>query len=142
MATRFQIPQFIEHEAKVVGPFTLKQSIYLGSPLVISFFLYFLLPTLFFIVILVLLEILGIALNVVKIGGKSLPTVIMHALGFAIAPKTYIWTKGKQKLNLGGTIEYGGMEGEEGQPQPPDTGVPMVQGSKLRSLSTQVETKR
>ena len=137
MATRFQVPQFIEHEAKVVGPFTLKQSMYLGAPLVISFFLYFLLPTLVFIITAILLEFLGIALNFVTIGGKSLPTVLLHAVGFAVAPKTYIWTKGKQSINLGGKIEYEGPETEQSSKD-----IPMVQGSKLRNLATQVETKR
>jgi len=137
MAARFQLPQFIEHEAKVVGPFTLKQSIYLGAPLVISFFLYFFLPTLVFIIIAIALESLGIALNFVTIGGKSLPTILLHALGFAVAPKTYIWTKGKQSINLGGQIEYGSPETEQSSKD-----IPMVQGSKLRNLATQVETKK
>lgn len=138
MALRFQLPQFIEHEAKVVGPFTLRQSIYLGAPLVISFFLYFLLPTLIFFVALIVLESIGVALNFVKIGGKSLPAVLLHALGFIVAPKTYIWTKGKRTINLGAPVEYGDPETSKAS----ETPTPIAHGSKLKTLSTRIETKR
>ncbi len=45
----FQVPQFIEHEAKIVGPFTLKQFMYVGAAGGISLVLYFSAPRLVFI---------------------------------------------------------------------------------------------
>lgn len=138
MALRFHIPQFIEHEAKIVGPFTLKQSLYLLSPLFISFFLYFILPFPVFLAAVILLESVGVALNFTKIGGKSLPSVLLNAFGFFVSPRNFVWTKGKHTINLGAPVEYGDPEASESS----ETPTPIAQGSKLRALSAHIETKR
>jgi len=137
MALRFQIPQFIEHEAKIVGPFTLKQSLYLGTPLVISFFLYFILPLPVFLAAAVVLESIGVALNFAKVGGRSLPAILVSAFGFLVSPRNFIWTKGKHTINLDAPVEYGDPEDKES----PEAVSPVAHGSKLRTLSTQIETK-
>ena len=41
----FQLPQFIETEDKIVGPFSLKQFLYVGVAFGISAILYFLVKT-------------------------------------------------------------------------------------------------
>lgn len=138
MSLRFQIPQFIEHEAKIVGPFTLKQSLYLLTPLLISLFLYFILPFPVFLIAAILLESIGVALNFVKVGGKSLPTILVHAFSFIISPRNFVWTKGKHTINLGAPVEYGDPETPESSEIP----TPIAHGSKLKTLSTQIETKR
>lgn len=138
MASRFQLPQFIEHETKVVGPLTLKQSMYLVGPLVFAFFLYFLLPFGTFIIAALVLEGLGALLNFVKIGGKSLPGHVTSLLRFTAGPKNFIWKKGNYALDAQGKAEttYGALEEE------PASDVQMTQTSRVRNLSTQVQTKR
>ncbi|KKW33480.1 MAG: hypothetical protein UY78_C0011G0009 [Parcubacteria group bacterium GW2011_GWA1_53_13] len=39
---QFQTPQFIEREAKIIGPLSFKQAAYVGVPLIINFVLWFL----------------------------------------------------------------------------------------------------
>ncbi|MEK7519392.1 MAG: hypothetical protein AAB565_01210, partial [Patescibacteria group bacterium] len=50
----FQIPQFIEQEAKILGPFTFKQTLWVVGVGIIIFFLYYSLaktnPVLFIII--------------------------------------------------------------------------------------------
>ncbi|TSC56861.1 MAG: hypothetical protein Greene071421_370 [Parcubacteria group bacterium Greene0714_21] len=89
----FQIPQFIEREAKVIGPFTFKQFVYLGVPGAVAFFLYFTVPFTIFIVGALLLGGLGFALGFVKVGAKSLPALLMDFLHFSASPKIYTWKK-------------------------------------------------
>ena len=53
MAQQFQVPQFIEREARLVGPFTLRQSALLGGIGALLFVLWFILEKwLFFVVLL------------------------------------------------------------------------------------------
>ena len=70
---RYQVPLFIEHEPKVVGPFTFRQFLYLLLPGSAAFFSYFILPFSLFLVVAISLSMLGLALGFVKIGGKDLP---------------------------------------------------------------------
>ena len=85
------MPQFIEHEAKVIGPFTFRQFIYLGAPGAIAFFLYFVAPFFVFVVAAAFLGAFGITFAFIKVGGRSLPTILLTFFNFTIAPKSYIW---------------------------------------------------
>lgn len=89
---QFQIPQFIETEDKIVGPFSLREFLYIGVAAGISFFLYFmgLSPTVWFILTAVVLGV-GIALAFVKVNGRPLMQVSISALSFYWNPQTYVW---------------------------------------------------
>lgn len=91
--TTFQVPQFIEQEARIIGPLTLKQFLYVALAAVISFvsfqifnfFLWFSITTLF-----------GggaIAMAFVKINGQSLLQIIQAALNYLWNPRTYTWQR-------------------------------------------------
>lgn len=93
---QFSVPQFIEHETKIVGPLTFKQFVYIGVAGGICFFLYFTIAKINFFLFLVLaLPILvgGAALAFVRIGGHDLPTTFANFFNFAIGSKVYIWKK-------------------------------------------------
>jgi len=88
---QFQVPQFIETEDKVVGPFTLRQFMFVGGAGVASAILYFTVATwLWFLLTIILLGgAVGVAF--VKVAGRPLGNVIFSALGFYWNPQTYIW---------------------------------------------------
>ena len=94
---QFQVPQFIERESKIVGPLTLRQFMYLAVPGASAFVLYFIAPANVFIIGTTLLGIIGLVLGFVKAGGRSVPEVLFHALGFSLGPKTYFWASKKRK---------------------------------------------
>ena len=144
MATRFQVPQFIEHEAKVVGPFTLKQALYVLLPGAVVFFLFFVLPTTPWIILAILLLGGGLASAFLKIEGKPLPSIVMHFFLFSASSKNYLWQKGKIRVKPGQQMEYGtpvDSQQEQSGSNTPAT-IQMSQGSKLQSLSTKVETEK
>ncbi|HUC31233.1 MAG TPA: PrgI family protein [Candidatus Paceibacterota bacterium] len=88
---QYQVPQFIETEDKVVGPFTIRQFAYVGAAAVVSGICYFLLQTwLFAIVALVLLG-GALALSFVKINGRPLVKVGLSAFNFYWKPQMYVW---------------------------------------------------
>lgn len=143
---RFQVPQFIEHEAKVIGPFTFKQFIYLGVPGAIAFFLYFLTPFFVFIITSIILLSFGLMFAFLKIGGRSLTTIVLNFFNFTIGPKRYIWSKAQPttaaELRAGPTPAQSASRIEAGQPQASKREIKLVQKSKIKDLSTRIDTTR
>jgi len=93
---RFTVPQFIEHEAKIIGPLTFKQLIFVGVAGAAVFLLYFsLAKTNFplFLLLGALIMLLGILLAFVRINGRTLPVILANLFRFLISPKKYIWHK-------------------------------------------------
>ncbi len=94
---RFQVPQFIERETKVVGPFTFKQFVFLAVPGAIAFFFYFTAPFQVFVMVAAVLLLIGFGLGFIRVGGKSLPEILLNILSFSVGPKTYNWKGGKRQ---------------------------------------------
>jgi hypothetical protein len=140
---RFQVPQFIEREARVVGPFTFKQFIYLGVPTAAAFFLYFVAPFFVFLFSTVVFLSIGFLFAFVNMGGRSFPTILMNFLHFSVGPKTYIWKKGlpanpaQTRHNF---ADVGGIEADQPLAEKPK--VKLVKESKIKTLATHVETNR
>ena len=134
---RFQVPQFIERDARVVGPFTFKQFVYLGVPTAVAFFLYFIAPFFVFLFSTVVFLSFGFLFAFVNVGGRSFPTILLNFLHFSVGPKTYIWKKGEGSL----TIAQASYEKpiQEGVQKPK---VKLVKESKIKILATHVETNK
>lgn len=90
---RYELPQYIQEEAKIAGPFTIKQFFILfgGILLSTSFFVFFKSKTAIFLSV-VLLSTLSI-LILGKYNGRKLFDVLISALKYAWLPKTYVWKK-------------------------------------------------
>jgi hypothetical protein len=88
---QFQVPQFIETEDKVVGPFSIRQFIYVAVAGGFSFMLYFSVDIWLFASLSVV--ILGAALSFafIKVNGVPLTRVVFAAFSFYWKPQTYIW---------------------------------------------------
>lgn len=91
---RFQVPQFIEVEDKIFGPFTLKQFIYLVGGAGLSYLAYALIGNLFISAI-VILPIVGLALALAfyKINNKPFINVVEAGFNYFLGNKLYIWKK-------------------------------------------------
>lgn len=129
---RFQTPQFIEVEDKVIGPLTLKQFIYIAGSLGISFLLYRLLPAVLAIPIIILIVALGGSLAFYKINGKPFVFTLESAVKYFLGNKLYIWQK-KDKV-VQPEIQ---RKAEVGSP----IYVPRLSESKLRDLSWSLDIK-
>jgi len=90
----FVLPQFIEMEAKIVGPLTLRQFAFVAGGTAISFVIYFSLNKTSLplaIALIVVVEGAACALGFMKINGIDLPTVIRHWLIFVMSPQIFLW---------------------------------------------------
>ncbi len=139
----FSIPQFIEKEAKIVGPLTFKQFAFLGLAVLVSVALFFLLPkTIFFILSPVLVGFAG-ALAFYKKEGIPLPDLIIGFFAFLFKPKIYLWKKKgvPPKFLRPEDMKKKAAEKESLEEKRRGPRLKMAKGSHLHDLSTQVETK-
>ena len=131
---QFTVPQFIEHKAKVIGPLTFNQFIYIGSAGAICFFFYFTVSFYMFILIGIVVMLAGITLAFGKIRGFSVVHVFKNFLTFTAGPKIYLWKK-----KAGPPPKF--MAAPEVRPEEKIKGTPapsMVEKSRLKDLSRQL----
>jgi hypothetical protein len=94
----FSVPQFIEKSPKIIGPFTLKQFMYIGTAIGLALILYFSIDFVYFVLFSIILLGAAFGLAFVNINGAPLPTVLKNFLFFSIAPRIYIWKKAEIPL--------------------------------------------
>lgn len=101
--TRYQVPQFIETETKLVGPFTLKQFLWVAGGAALLFFVYTFIKGIWFFLIAIPVAAGAFAFAFLKIDGIPLLNYLTYMLTFALAPKKYIYKKEEQsKISLPG----------------------------------------
>ena len=91
---RFQVPQFIETESKSVGPFTLKQFLYIAAGAVLIFIFRYTVNSFFIWLVMSLpVALLAAALAFYKIDGVPLPRYLIMAFSFLTGAKKYIYRR-------------------------------------------------
>ncbi|MDO8264756.1 MAG: PrgI family protein [Candidatus Parcubacteria bacterium] len=138
------IPQFIEHEAKIVGPFTFKQFIYLAVAAAIALVLYvsFGMSALF-IIGSVIAGVIALALALLKVEGRSLPDLIKNIILFFSASKIFLWKRQDFKI-IKTEIKKPAVnmaKAKEGMAENKKT-LPVTSKSKLSDLNMKIETKK
>jgi len=132
---RFEIPQFIKREARIVGPLTFKQSIFFGIALVVVFILYFTLAkksVIQFLLTAILLVGTASFLAFGRIQGKTILNFVQDFFSFTAGSKIYLW-KRKEGVRI---IKKEIKEIKKETPSLRVTGK-----SLLKGLLTKIETK-
>ncbi len=93
MAQQFQVPQFIEHEARLIGPFTIKQTALLGGTGAILFVLWFILEKWLFFALGIPISLFALLLGFMKINDRPLLGFFTSFLSFFVSPQLFIWQK-------------------------------------------------
>ena len=136
----FVLPQFIEMEAKIVGPMTLRQFMYVAGGAGLSFMIYFSNPLgmTISVVLIILIMSASLALGFVKIGGIALPTMMINALRFAMSSKIFLWKNAT--VNSGTVIP---IQGEVSiQKAPTSKKIQMVKKGAISQTQRTLDTKR
>ncbi len=92
MAT-FQVPQFIETKAKIIGPLSLLQFFYVGAAGAFCFIFFSIFQFFFALILSMIVGTLGLALAFVKVNGQDLPQIILAAVNYFWQPKIYTWQR-------------------------------------------------
>lgn len=90
---RYQVPQFITIEDKIIGPFTLKQFLIYVFAVMLLVPVFLSTPIPLFITIAVPVLGLAAAFAHFKIHGRSLFTVIGSAIGFFASGQLFVWRR-------------------------------------------------
>jgi hypothetical protein len=93
---QFKVPQFIEREAKIVGPLTFRQFLFIGAGGTIIFILYSSLAqaNLFlFILMTLIISVASLSLAFLKIEGHPLASVFLNFTSFTSSPRIYLWER-------------------------------------------------
>lgn len=94
---QFQVPQFLTVEDRVIGPFTVKQFLYLGTGAVIIVFFRFFLQSYLFFPFSAFIAALALSLAFLKIGGQPLPLILKNAFLYTVRPRLFIWRREQEK---------------------------------------------
>lgn len=123
---RFQVPQFIEVEDKIVGPLSLKQFIFLagGGGLCIILFMY--LPVLLAIPLMLPVAGLSLALAFFKLNNRPFINIAESFFKYTTTNKLYIWKHHQPEISTT-TIKQTGATSK--------ITVPRLSQSKLSDLS-------
>ncbi len=97
---QFQIPQFIEEEAKIVGPLTIKQFGYLAVAGGLSFGLFYLFTFIVWLLFSAVIMGTAAALAFVKINGQNLPEILVAGFSYMWKPRRYVWQRAMQQTTL------------------------------------------
>lgn len=122
---RFQVPQFIEVEDKIFGPFTFKQFVYLAGGAGISFILYKALPLFFAILLIGPIVLLSLALAFYKINNRPFVSILEAGFKYLFQNKLYLWKKEELKIKRRGEAPH----------TEPLLVVPRLSESKLKDIA-------
>lgn len=125
---QYQVPQFIEVEDKIFGPFTLSQFIYLAGGVGFLVAMWLVLPLWLAIIVGVPVAGLGAALAFLKVNERPLIATIESAFDYFFRPKLYVWEK-KQKAAIS-DIALPGENAED-----PAKYVPAATANKIKDLA-------
>ena len=129
---QYQVPQFIEIEDKIFGPFTLKQFIYLAGGAGACLLFYTLLPLWLAILFGVPFGALALGLAFYKVNDRPLIVAIEHGIGYYIGSKLYLW-----KQRTAAPAPAGVAEAPKAVPPL----VPKLSESKLKDLAWSLNIK-
>jgi hypothetical protein len=94
---RYQVPQFIEVEDKIFGPFTFKQFAYMAGGAGLAFIAYRFLPIYASVFIIVPALALGAALAFYRMNGRPFIDMMESAFNYLLSSKLYVWKKEDRK---------------------------------------------
>ncbi len=131
---QFQVPQFIEVEDKIFGPFTLKQFLYMAGGAGAAIALYMYIPYKF-IAILIIIPIVAfsLALTFYRINDKPFVDVVQAFFYYMLGDKLYLWKKTEKKPATELVDQL--------QKAKSLVSVPKMSGSKLKDLTWSLDIK-
>ena len=88
---KFQVPQFIESETKIIGPLTLKQFLFVAGGVSTTALAWILLNGIFFAVVAILVVSFFGSLAFVKVDGQPFLNYLAYVLAYMLGSKRYIY---------------------------------------------------
>jgi hypothetical protein len=140
---QYQVPQFIDVEDKIFGPFTFKQFIYMIGGIGLSYLLYRFIPSLIFSAVPIIIVLtFSAALAFYRVNNRPFINVLESAFRYGVGSRLYLWKKDEKKqaalqVAKNKTAETDKTKGaaSAGAEQYAGIMVPKVSQSKLKDLA-------
>ena len=130
---QFKVPQFIDVEDKLFGPFTFRQFVYMVGGAGMVFVIYKLLPLWIGIFLIIPVAGLALLLTFYKINEKPFIYYLQAAVSYAISSKLYIW---KQRL-----AKPSDPKNDESSSVQQTSMVPMTSGNSIKDLAWSLDVQ-
>lgn len=144
MPDEYKVPQNLDVEEKIIGPFTLKQFGFLVGGVLLIYILYTILNPLFGLAVVIIVNMpiaaLTIAIVFVKVNERPFLTYLSFLIGYFRNPKTMKWQKAS-KLKDFGTMVKTTNEEKEKQKEIAKLARSGVVKSRLSELALTLDTK-
>ncbi len=131
---RFQVPQFIDVESKVFGPFSFRQFIFIAGAAGIAFIFLRIFPRVVAIIAIlpVALFATALAFNFYKPSGQPFINLVEAFFKFYVGPRLYIWKRTEKRTSKEPTLaeQYLRLE------------VPKLNNSKLKDLTWTIDARK
>lgn len=95
---RFEVPQFIEVEDKIIGPFTWKQFVYLAGGAGALITIFFMLPFIFFAIIGLPIGALAGFLAFHRVNNQPFSVFLEAFVTYMTKSKLYLWRKDQEQV--------------------------------------------
>ena len=122
---RFQVPQFINVEDKILGPFSIKQFVYLVGGAGMIYIVWHFLPHWLAILIIAPVGAFTLALAFYMPNGKPFIFMVQAAVAYALSSRLYLWKRVPKKMTANNIAKELRKDG----------GVPSLSESKLKDLT-------
>ncbi|MDD5720947.1 MAG: PrgI family protein [Candidatus Pacebacteria bacterium] len=139
---QFKVPQFLDIEDKIFGPFTFREFVYLAGGAGLCFILYKLLGLILGIIPILAVAGFSLALTFYKPNNKPFINIIESGFKYFTQNKLYIWKKKANKTTSSpafskgeGALSFGEGLGGVNKIQMMHPGSSPLSGSKLRDLA-------
>lgn len=130
---QFKVPQFIDVEDKLFGPFTFRQFVYLAGGAGIIFVIYKVLPLWIGVFLILPVALLAFLLVFYKINEKPFIFYLQAGVDYLISSKLYIW---KQRL-----VKPENKDKEADATVPLVSIIPMTTTDKIKDLSWSLDVQ-
>lgn len=147
---QYQVPQFINVEDRIIGPFTLKQFLYLLGAAGVGIVGFLMFHIIIFIAVALPIAAFFAALAFVKVQNQPLPTIVSNAVAYYTRPRLYIWQHVEEKgatgrpaeaASLPSTPQSGSGQAASAQTLPPPPAEDALTEHKLSDLAWSLDIK-
>ena len=130
---QFKVPQFLDIEDKIFGPFTFKEFVYLAGGAGLCFVIYKLLGLLLGLAPMLAVAGVALALTFYRPNNKPFINMVESGFNYLIKDKLYIWKRSKNRVNK---PENRALKTTEMEKSDMDFGhTARLSGNKLRDLA-------
>jgi hypothetical protein len=130
----YQVPQFIEVEDKIFGPFTFKQFVYIAGGVGLCAIAFFYLPVIFALLVSLPVAAFAGALAFYKVNNKPFEDVLEAGFSYFLGSRLYLWKKVPKS-------EKDAPSAPTGPVAPPERPKVMLERGKLHDLAWSLDIK-